>query len=544
MITVLTVIYGVLPHQGGSAENPENSNNNKILLITSDYGSVGRCKTYEDILEVANTMISARPDIQVMDAANPDQCYYKSSAGYYRSGGNLGALYDAGQDPYGIMVDNLKNAGITVLAGIRVNDHQGAYVPWAEEHREWSLGHDLGDRGYKNVGRLRQMDYAIEGVREHRLAIIKEIISKYNVDGIQLDFGRTPPYLSEPKREKAKFMTQFIRDVRKVLDKASGKGKRKQLILGVILPWDLDFCEYHGLEIKRWIREGLVSHVSPGEWYYSDWNIPLDGWVKLTEGTDCKLYPMTCGNVAPYGQANVGSPVPWERGEQTLLGDNWVLDGLKISSLAETFYSQGADGFMLYNFYVIGGGTDISFGNYYPFIRDWADPAKIPFMSRHYFYCRRLKYVPTEHYTFGDDGYLPHEIEAFTRFPLDKIGDEIIYRFRFGAELNESTAKLRFKMKNAFEADKVSVTINGLNIEPAKIRRLERNPEMGDSYKVAVWETPITTPPLKQGENEIRVKLLMNDPARHVKIDEGRPGRHVKVEVCEFEIFIEPAVKD
>ncbi len=99
-------------------------------------------------------------------------------------------------------------------------------------------------------------------------------------------------------------------------------------------------------------------------------------------------------------------------------------------------------------------------------------------------------------------------------------------------------------MKNAFEADKVSVTINGLNFEPAKIRRLERSPERGDSYKVAIWETPITTPPLKQGENEIRVKLLMNDPARHVKIDEGRLGRHVKVEVCEFEIFIEPAVKD
>jgi len=33
-ITVLTVIYGILSHQGSSTENTENSNDNKILLIT------------------------------------------------------------------------------------------------------------------------------------------------------------------------------------------------------------------------------------------------------------------------------------------------------------------------------------------------------------------------------------------------------------------------------------------------------------------------------------------------------------------------------
>ena len=266
--------------------------------------------------------------------------------GQFLSGWNMDALYEAGHDPLKLMVDTIKEAGITVLAGIRMNDHHGqieSWTPWEQEHKEWSLTEDTGDRGWRAVGDLRQMDYAIEGVREHRLAIIKEIVTNYDVDGIQLDFGRTAPFLSKPKRENAEFMTQYVRDVRRVLDAAEGN-ERGNLSLGAILPWDLDFCHEEGLDAQHWIQEGLLSHVSPGEWYYSDWNIPVTSWREITEGTTCRLVPHMLGNVSPTED--------WENGSRPLLEDNEVLDGPKIRSIAESYYSQGADGIMFYNFYV------------------------------------------------------------------------------------------------------------------------------------------------------------------------------------------------
>jgi len=504
-----------------AAENPVNTTGNKKLLITSDFGCVSECKTYEELMYVANAMISARPDIQTIDAVISDECYYKSSIGHFQTGRN-DAIYEAGHDPYGVMVSKLKEAGITFLAGIRVNDHHGdivSWTPWEREHKEWSLGKDTGDRSYWAVGYLRQMDFSIEGVRARRLAIIKEVVTKYDVDGIQLDFGRSPPYLSEPKREKAKYVTQFVRDVRKVLDDA-GKSKGRHLLLGAILPWDLDFCEREGLEIKRWISEGLVSYVSPGEWIFADWNIPLEGWVKLTAGTDCKIYPMTCCD-ATYDLEM------WEMGTQTLLRDNRALNGPKIRAIAETFYSQGADGFAFYNYDPSSRPSqDKSFTDYYPFLRDLTDPVKIQSMSRHYFFARRLKYIPTEHYSFGTpQGYAPDEIEAFTKFPLHMVGDEAVYNFRFAGDLTGSTAVFRFKLKNITENDEVSVTINNTSVtsDPIKIYT--------NWYgRVATWEAPVSMPPFRSGENEVRVRLV-----------KSKTNRTEIIKVGEFEILVEPA---
>ena len=479
-----------------------------MLIVTSDFDSVMGCKTYDELMHVADTMISAKPDIQSLDAAIPDLCYYKSAVGHFWSGKDMDAMYDAEYDPLGLMVDKLKDAGITVLAGIRMNDHHGSidmWTPWEQEHKEWSLAKDTGDRGWRAVGDLRQMDYAVEAVRAHRLEIIKEIVTNYDVDGIQLDFGRTAPFLSEPKREKAKFMTQYLRDVRKVLDDAAGNSRRK-LILGAILPWDLDFCQREGLEIRRWVREGLVSHVSPGEWFYSDWNIPITNWSNITTGTGCRLIPFMLGNVSPSQER--------KNGKSMLLGDNALLDGPKIRAIAEAFYRQGAEGIMFYNFYVG------AFGSTYPYLRTWTDPEKIPSMSRHYFFCCRLKYLPTERYTFSTG-------EAFNRLPLNKVGDETEYPFYFGADLAGSTAAFRFKVKNMTEADEVSVTLNGSSLVPDRIVRKEYQPDEGPSYLVATWEASVSIPPLRLGENEI-----------HVKMQKHNSDRFETIEAGEFEILV------
>ena len=497
----------------------------KTLLITNDYGDIRQCSTYSQLDKITDIMISAHPDIAAFDLASPNVCYYKSSIEMYCSGSNMDKLYEKGKgsEPFEVIVKKFRKAHIKILAGIRMNDHHGSlelWTPWDKAHINWSLGKDTGDRSWRTVGDLRQMDYAIEGVREHRLSIIKEILSKFDVDGLQLDFGRTAPFLSEPKKENAKYLTQYIRDVHAALDNA-GKAKGMEMTLGMILPWDLNFCENEGIEIRKWIEEGLVSYVSPGEWYYADWNIPIEGWTAITKNTTCRLYPMTCGNVSPY-------QLPFEMGQQTLLTDNRVLDQPKISAIAENFYGQGAEGFMFYNFYVSGTEQDGSFAKYYPNLKNWIDSSKISSLPRHYFYVHRLKYLPTEHYSFGmPKGYAPDEEQPFHRQPLKNPGDEISVSFLCYDRLIESTARFRFKIKDISEKDRIEVKMNGIVIDPDTLKI-----SIMPVYNVGIWVKSMSASQLNKGLNEVTVKLI--------KIDQSR--KEIP-EVGEFEIIAEPVIK-
>ena len=357
---LLIVLFVVFSFSCTKNQKPQ-----QTLIITSDFGSVRRCSTLKELQNVINTMSSAKPDIMTLDAAAPDLVNFHNSVGLFIKGSPFDALFEQGYDPYGIMVDSLRKRDIKVLANIRMNDHHGKVVywtPWEREHVQWSLGKDTGARDWKAIGRLRHMDYAIQGVRDYRFSILKEIVGRYNVDGLQLDFGRTVPFLSEPKKENAKFLTAYLERIRTLLDDTAQKNNSTRKLLGVLVPWDYQFCVNEGLDVKTWVDQGLVDYISPGEWYYADWNIPLKEWKNLTDGTNCALYPFTPGNVSPQWD--------FECGEPSLLGNNYVLTPEKIRAIADNFMNQQPDGFAFYNFYTF------DYGEYYPHLREWTDPQK------------------------------------------------------------------------------------------------------------------------------------------------------------------------
>lgn len=476
------------------------------FLITEDFGSVRRCATETEMREVARILISAHPDCVAMDAAAPDLINYPGKTGLLVKGSRFDALIEAGIDPYGFMVARLKEAGIRVLANIRMNDHHGKpayWTPWEQEHVDWSLGEDTGAHDWKAIGRLRHMDYAIEGVREYRLAIIEEILTRFDVDGVQLDFGRTAPFVSEPKREKGRFLTDYLRSVRALL-KRTGRDDRPRT-LGVALPWDFELCLAEGLEVPAWVEEELVDYLSPGEWYYSDWNLPLQPWVDAVKGSACRLHPFTPGNVSPYQD--------FEFGEPSRLGDNRVLDGPKLRAIADNFAAQGCDGFALYNFYTF------DFGPYYPHLRRWVDPGQSAGQSRHYFNGRRLVYHATEKQTF-DDGI------AFERIPLSFAGDEAILPFRFASEIGAEAPVLRCAFVNGVNGDEVEVRLNGAVLAAARWEPDEAGPEP-DSPIAVIWAGEVDASLLKRGENLLKLRL--------VKASDQRAG---PIKVGEFEILV------
>lgn len=497
----------------------------KTLLITDDFGGVWRSRTYKDVDRIIEIMRSAKPDIMAIDAASPDSCMYPSRVGHTRPNKNLEALRAAGKEPYAYLVDALKQSGITVLAAVRMNDHHGQlnnWGPWSRAHRQWSLGPKIKgqyiltkkpeDMEWREIGAMRKMDYAIEGVRNHRLAILREILETFDVDGLQLDFNRSAPFLSEPKTKNAVYLTEYLREVKKILVHRV-KTKNRPMLLGIIVPWDIEYCRQEGLDVDSWIREGLVDYVSPGEGYYADWNIDIEPWSKLAAGTNVKNYPLVCGTVTQIH--------PHHRGDRPMLGDNKRLDNPKISAIAEGYDSRGADGMMFYNFYAQGDA-----GKYYSSLRRLIDPKQIPNLPRQYYYIRRMKYSPWELYTFGSK-VLGVTAPAFTRLKLDSPGNDCSHDFHFWGNLHDKSATFRFKIKNDLPGDVLKVSLNGVELQGRLQRVQGKDSEMKTTFPVGIWETEIKSPPLTTGKNHVAVQLVEQDAKRTLPL-----------EVWEFEIWI------
>ena len=481
------------------------------LILTDDCGGIGACGTLAEVDRAADALIAARPDFLVIDAAAGDNCCYPGGIGHFEAHPKADGLIREGHDPLGRVLRQTRAAGIPTLAGFRMNDHHGCgWTPWMQAHIPWSLGRDTGDRGWRAVGDLRQMDYAVAGVREQYLAVLDEILTRYELDGLQLDFGRTAPFVSAPKREKGRRLTQFVRDVRSLVDRRARTADGGCGRLGAIVPWDLEFCEREGVEVTTWLREELLDHVSPGEWYYSDWNLPIHRWAELTRGTGCALVPTIMGSVS--GRSYSG----FEEKNVMLLADNSVLDAPKARALAEAYFDQGAQGINFYNVTCIVPGffsdSSLALSNA---LRQWLDPDAIAGEPGHYFYARRLGYRPAEH-----DDYFSGE--PFARLSLRETGASASLDFRFGADLKRRQAILRFKTLNAEAAD-LAVAVNGAELGA---QRQVTAPDPQRPH-LLLWEFAIGAPPLRRGDNTISFT--------------SRQTRDAAMEIGELEILV-PAV--
>ena len=68
----------------------------------------------------------------------------------------------------------------------------------------------------------RALDYAQPEVRDHYRALVVETLSRYDVDGLELDFMREPYLFSQGKEaEGGVLLTAWLRDIRGLVDEAA-----------------------------------------------------------------------------------------------------------------------------------------------------------------------------------------------------------------------------------------------------------------------------------------------------------------------------------
>lgn len=215
-------------------------------------------------------------------------CTWSSGFGLFTHHTKVGQLFDtreemfkpnrtrefveAGIDPLRVMADFAHRQKIELVWSMRMNDtHDGstaAYGPvmfranrLKNEHPQWLIGSKDQRPKY---GSWSAVDYAVPEIRDLAFRYCEEVCNGYDVNGIELDFFRHAFFFmcsgrGEPcGQAELEAMTELVRRVR-VMSREVGRKRGRPILLAVRVPDSLEYCRFVGLDLERWLAEGLVD---------------------------------------------------------------------------------------------------------------------------------------------------------------------------------------------------------------------------------------------------------------------------------------------
>lgn len=262
-----------------------------------------------------------------------DTAQYNSFRNYYRNHLNL---EKEGTDLIKATLTRAKEKGMEAFITYRMNDlHFNdttthcpiLYTDFWINHPEYWLNDTT--QGYNSGGAF---DFAIKEVRDRKLAIISEQLDRYDmIDGYDLDFMRFIVYFkSGTGQQNAPLMTQLVKDIRKKVDEVSARRGKKILLSARVAP-TVEENLMKGLDIREWLRLGLLDFISTGIHWRGDPAMPV---AKFREEMGKDL------NIPFYCSIDDGGYKPrefWSHGMHR--------------GMCSHILSQGADGIYLFNYY-------------------------------------------------------------------------------------------------------------------------------------------------------------------------------------------------
>ena len=244
----------------------------------------------------------------------------------------LKRLADVGLDPYKVWIDRCRVKGVKPWVSIRMNDLHRTSNPkcpnisklW-RQHPELQL--DVAnewDSGF---------DYSQPLIRDRMLSFIREVLARYDVDGLELDLLRFSRYLPRGREtELAPMFTEFIREISRAV-KSSAAARGHSIALSARVFAYPSTSRERGLQVDVWAREGLVDYVMPCNFYANIRDdISADDW-RAWIGDKAIVIPGADSGVTENGKRRLATYAEYCK---------W----------AEAMRCRGArDGFYLYNLF-------------------------------------------------------------------------------------------------------------------------------------------------------------------------------------------------
>ena len=250
-----------------------------------------------------------------------------------------------GLDPYQIWIDAARSIGIHPWFSFRMNDRHGHHLYPAPQlgfsdffyahAEEYARIHGRKTEFWKD----RERDYMIPQVRQEMLDFMAEMLERYDLYGVELDFQRQFLCFSPGHEEKGReVMLGFVRDVRNILDDA-GKKWGHRIKLSVRCHPNPITCYALGFDLLELAKQGLMDmFIAAPNFFSSDSDMPI-GFLKAL--------------LEPYGVEIAGSMEAMVRSSPNSDAQYGTLDTYQsvesAMGIASYVLSQGADKFYLYN---------------------------------------------------------------------------------------------------------------------------------------------------------------------------------------------------
>ncbi len=290
---------------------------------------------------------------------------------------NAKRLHQAGLDPYQVWIDRCREKGLSPWISMRMNDIHSVNEPdnfmhsafWRNHPEFWRV-----PNGPASPWQNRAMNYAHGEVREHQMAFVRELLERYDPDGLELDWMRFGHHLTPGhEQDESHILTEFVRQVRSLTNDWSKK-RGHPILLAVRAPAHPDAAAGLGMDAVLWAKEGLVDLIVPCPfWTSSDFDIPVELWHEQLGDAAEKVA------IAPGLEHNAR---PWPGGQAV------ANDLASARGFAASAYHRGAENLYLFN-WMDSQTRPVAESKYSLLLRDGLSPIVVKNSPRRHPVCFR-----------------------------------------------------------------------------------------------------------------------------------------------------------
>lgn len=262
---------------------------------------------------------------------------------------NSRILHESGVDWVQVMVDGCREQGVSPWISMRMNDihNIGDGVNWASS-KFW-LDHPEFRR---KAGKLKggsydselAFDFTHKEVRDHALALVREMLGKWDVDGIEFDWLRFPHHVNdvaEQNRTGCAALSAFMREAKGIVDEA-GRKRGRRLLVGVRVASMPEAAVGLGTDAVQWAKEGLVDWVAPCNFFTTaDFALPYQEWKAKLAAVNPNVRLLGAFDFAGVSRENI-----------------WVPQGVtqaEFCGYLERMYAAGVFDFETFNLFAYNG---------------------------------------------------------------------------------------------------------------------------------------------------------------------------------------------
>jgi hypothetical protein len=460
------------------------------LEATSEFVQSWLDKEVEAVPFTTYVFLAATPDICTYDSQTGETYGDRFGAGFSRGwAAGIRGLRAEGTNALSVVTEHLHSKGKEVLAAIRMNDtHHKSLDPGNPLCPQFAIDHPQYVIEQPD-GRTNEtaLDYSHAAVREHRLKIMREIAEGYDVDGLELNFVRWAKHFPRDQgREKAPVMTEYVGQIRDMLDVAARKRNRDRLTLGVRVPESVEACWRAGVDIETWVRKGWIDYVVISTWNNTDPQLPVDQFTRFTKpaGVDTiVVMGNMIGSIDNGPPSILDRPVAMSAKHKTDSYQGMLITSSEARGAAANYYSWGADSISFWNVGIHFGGEATAAPEQQARIKRWTQAVRsnesVFAGPRTYRYLPMGKGMstrkpPARNYPWYDEGRSPlgHLNSPVLTFDRDQLGKRLVFPFRMadGRKGEKLKGRMTFWVYHLSEADEMLVDINGQRVDASRIQ--------------------------------------------------------------------------